>query len=170
MVDQKKWVIQGDWQNNKEIEYLNQFMFLTAKPIIYLVNLSEKDFVTKKNKFLPKIKAWIDQNMQGEMIPYSADFERKLVEEQLQKEEKKVNEADLKDSGSMLPRIVKSGYKVLDLIYFFTAGPDEVRAWTVKHGKKAPQAAGVIHTDFEKGFICAEIMKYEDFVTLGGEA
>lgn len=81
MVDQKKWVIQGDWQNNKEIEYLNQFMFLTAKPIIYLVNLSEKDFLSKKNKFLPKIKAWIDQNMQGEMIPYSADFERKLVEE-----------------------------------------------------------------------------------------
>lgn len=56
-------------------------MFLTAKPILYLVNLSEKDFLNKKNKFLPKIKAWIDQNMQGEMIPYSADFERKLVEE-----------------------------------------------------------------------------------------
>lgn len=70
----------------------------------------------------------------------------------------------------MLPRIVKAGYKVLDLIYFFTAGPDEVRAWTVKQGKKAPQAAGVIHTDFEKGFICADIMKYEDFVTLGGES
>ena len=67
----------------------------------------------------------------------------------------------------MLPRIIKTGYKTLDLVYFFTAGEDEVRAWTIKVGTKAPQAAGVIHTDFEKGFICAEIMKYEDFIALG---
>lgn len=80
MVTEKKWVIQGDWQNNKEIDYLNQIYFLTAKPIVYLVNLSEGDFLKKKNKWLPKIKAWIDENMTGEMIPYSADFERKLVE------------------------------------------------------------------------------------------
>lgn len=67
----------------------------------------------------------------------------------------------------MLPKIIKTGYKILDLIYFFTAGEDEVRAWTLKQGKKAPQAAGVIHTDFERGFICAEIMKYVDFVESG---
>lgn len=70
----------------------------------------------------------------------------------------------------MIPKIVKVGYKVLDLIYFFTAGPDEVRAWTIRTGSKAPQAAGVIHTDFEKGFIAAEVMFYEDFVRCGTEA
>ena len=70
----------------------------------------------------------------------------------------------------MLPRIIKTGYKTLDLIYFFTAGEDEVRCWTVKSGSKAPQAAGVIHTDFEKGFICAEVMKYDDFIALGSIA
>jgi len=67
----------------------------------------------------------------------------------------------------MLSRIIKTGYKALDLIYFFTSGEDEVRCWTVRNGAKAPQAAGVIHTDFEKGFICAEVMKYDDLMTLG---
>ena len=66
----------------------------------------------------------------------------------------------------MLQRIIKTGYKALDLVYFFTAGEDEVRAWTIKTGTKTPQAAGVIHTDFEKGFICAEIMKCEDLFAL----
>ena len=70
---------------------------------------------------------------------------------------------------SMLPKIIKTGYQILDLCYFFTAGHDEVRCWTIREGTKAPQAAGVIHTDFEHGFICVEIMKYDDFVRLGSE-
>jgi len=69
----------------------------------------------------------------------------------------------------MIAKIIKAGYNALDLIYFFTAGTDEVRCWTVRRRTKAPQAAGVIHTDFEKGFICAEVMKYEDFVQFGTE-
>ncbi len=69
----------------------------------------------------------------------------------------------------MIPKIIKAGYNALDLIYFFTAGHDEVRCWTIRKQTKNPQAAGVIHTDFEKGFICADIMKYDDFVTLGSE-
>lgn len=69
----------------------------------------------------------------------------------------------------MLPKIIKAGYSALDLIYFFTAGTDEVRCWTIRKLTKAPQAAGVIHTDFEKGFICAEIMRYEDLMQLGSE-
>lgn len=69
----------------------------------------------------------------------------------------------------MMQRIIRTGYKTLDLIYFFTAGEDEVRAWTIREGAKAPQAAGVIHTDFEKGFICAEIMKYDDLMQYGSE-
>lgn len=83
-------------------------------------------------------------------------------------EESKENEIK-PDSPSSMPKIIKTGYKVLDLIYFFTAGEDEVRCWTVRQGAKAPNAAGVIHTDFEKGFICAEVMKYEDFVAAGSE-
>lgn len=69
----------------------------------------------------------------------------------------------------MIPKIIKAGYNALDLIYFFTAGTDEVRCWTIRKQTKAPQAAGVIHTDFEKGFICAEIMKYDDLIHYGNE-
>jgi len=69
----------------------------------------------------------------------------------------------------MIPKIIRAGYNALDLVYFFTAGKDEVRCWTIRKQSKAPKAAGVIHTDFEKGFICAEIMKYDDFIALGSE-
>ena len=103
---------------------------------MYLVNLSEEDFVKKKNKWLKKIKEWIDTNVPGEIIPYSANYERDHLLES--EEEKK----------SMIPKIIKSGFMALDLIYFFTAGHDEVRCWTVRKNSKAPQAAGVIHTDF----------------------
>ena len=122
---------------------------------MYLINLSAEDFVNKKNKWLKKIKDWIEANSPGEIIPYSAEHEK--------------DELDSKDpeKRSMLPKIIKAGYNALDLIYFFTAGPDEVRCWTIRKLTKAPQAAGVIHTDFEKGFICAETMKYEDLVQYG---
>jgi len=68
----------------------------------------------------------------------------------------------------MIAKIIRTGYKALELIYFFTAGEDEVRAWTIRDGTKGPGAAGVIHTDFEKGFICAEVMSYDDFIEAGG--
>ena len=87
-------------------------------------------------------------------------------------EEVKKNDEEKKegDSPTMIPRIIQTGYHELDLVHFFTAGTDEVRCWTVKKHSKAPKGAGTIHTDFEKGFICAEVMKYEDFVRLGSEA
>ena len=81
--------------------------------------------------------------MPGEIIPYSAEYERKILEKEEQ------------DAKTMIPKIIKAGYNALDLIYFFTSGKDEVRCWTIRRQTKAPQAAGVIHTDFEKGFICA---------------
>ena len=119
-------------------------------------------------------------NINGPIIPYSADFENKLFEKQQSKaaakEEVKEDEIKEKKEGevsdesmSMIDRIVKTGYKTLDLIYYFTMGADEVKCWTIREGTKAPQAAGVIHTDFEKGFICAEVQKYEDFHRLGSE-
>lgn len=155
LLDQKKWIKDQEW-NAKEIDFLNEFRFFSAKPVVYLVNISEKDFKRKKNKYLPKINEWIKTNCPGKMIPYSVSYEEERVRSG-------------SDSPSMIDKIINTGYDSLDLIRFFTAGPDEVRGWTVRKGSKAPQAAGVIHTDFEKGFICAEVMKYEDFNELGTE-
>lgn len=85
------------------------------------------------------------------MIPFSVSFEQELMSGSIK-------------GDSMIPKIIKTGYENLSLIHFFTCGKDEVRCWTVRKGSKAPVAAGVIHTDFELGFICAEVMKYTDFV------
>lgn len=144
-------------------------MFLTAKPVIYLVNLSENDFKRKKNKWLIKIKEWVDKNDAGaQIIPFSGAFELKLADMETDDERKKYQEDE--KCQSMLEKIIVSGYKALHLEYFFTCGEDEVKAWTIQEGTKAPQAAGRIHTDFEKGFIMAEVMHYEDFKQEGSEA
>lgn len=167
VVDEKKHVRFGDWNAN-EIEVLNKHLLLTSKPMIYLINLTEKDFLKKKNKWLTKIKAWVDDNDTGAaMIPFSAEFELRLTE--MSAEEKK-NFFEENKTHSMLDKIITTGYKALHLIYFFTCGKDEVKAWTIQKGTKAPQAGGKIHTDFEKGFIMAEVMKYDDFKEEGSEA
>jgi len=143
-------------------------LLITAKPIIYLVNLSEKDYIRKKNKWLIKIKEWIDKNDPGAMlIPFSGSLEFKLVD--MPDDDKA---AYLKEAGATcaLDKIITQGYKALQLMYFFTAGADEVKAWTIQKNTKAPQAAGKIHTDFEKGFIMAEVMKFDDFKEEGTEA
>ncbi|GAA5815165.1 hypothetical protein MFLAVUS_008671 [Mucor flavus] len=156
----------GDW-SNKEIEIINGLHLITAKPVIYLANLSEKDYIRKKNKWLAKIKAWIDENSKGDlMIPYSGAYESRLTaaspEEKLEIEKEN-------NAVSVMPKIIVAGYNALSLCYYFTAGPQEVRAWTVRKFTKAPQAAGVIHSDFERGFIMAEVMKYNDLKELGTE-
>ncbi|KAF4571413.1 Obg-like ATPase 1 [Pleurotus pulmonarius] len=160
-------VRKADW-NNKEIDVINGLQLLTAKPVTYLVNLSEKDYVRKKNKWLPKIKAWIDANNPGDpLIPFSVALEERLAP--LSDEER---EEEQKAAGavSALPKITQAGYASLDLIRYFTCGPVEVRAWTIRRGTKAPQAAGVIHSDFENKFVCGEIMSYEDLREHGSEA
>ncbi|ORY08243.1 GTP-binding protein PTD004 [Basidiobolus meristosporus CBS 931.73] len=165
---EKKDVRKGDW-SNKEIEIINGLMLITAKPVIYLANLSERDFIRKKNKWLPKIKGWIDEHNPGDqLIPFSAALEYRIS--LLSTPEEKAEA--LKEAGvdSNFPKIIVAGYKALQLIYYFTGGPDEVRAWTIRKNTKAPQAAGVIHTDFERGFIMAETMKYSDLKELGSEA
>ncbi|KAI8885132.1 GTP-binding protein YchF, partial [Backusella circina FSU 941] len=166
-VKEGKDVRHGTW-TNKEIEVINGLHLITAKPVIYLANLSERDYLRKKNKWLPKIKAWIDENSAGDpMIPYSGAYEYRLA---LAEPEEK--ETIVKESGapSVMPKIIVMGYKALQLIYYFTGGPDEVRAWTIRKNTKAPGAAGVIHTDFERGFIMAEVMKYEDLHELGSDS
>ncbi|KXJ79569.1 hypothetical protein RP20_CCG000378 [Aedes albopictus] len=168
LIDEKKHLRFADWSAH-DIEVLNKYLFLTSKPCIYLANLSEKDFIRKKNKWLPKIKEWIDKNDPGaSLIPFSGLFEHKLAEMESDTERKAYEEET--KCTTMLDRIITTGYKALQLEYFFTAGPDEVKAWTIQKGTKAPQAAGRIHTDFEKGFIMAEVMHYKDFKEEGSEA
>ncbi|XP_028991689.1 obg-like ATPase 1 isoform X4 [Betta splendens] len=168
VVDEKKHVrYYRDW-NDKEIEVLNKYLFLTSKPMLYLVNLSEKDYIRKKNKWLVKIKEWVDSRDPGALvIPFSGGLEVRLQDES--EEERQKLRAEHK-TQSALGRIIKAGYAALQLEYFFTAGPDEVRAWTIRKGTKAPQAAGKIHTDFERGFIMAEVMKFQDFKEEGSES
>lgn len=165
---EKKDIRLCEW-NAKEVEVINPLQLLTAKSVVYLVNISQEEYIKKKNKWLPKIKEWIDSHSPGDpLIPMSASFEYSisLLESNQEKEEfQKKNGAN-----SVLPKIIVTGYQTLQLIYFFTSGEDEVRAWTIRRGTKAPQAAGVIHTDFERGFIAAEVMKFDDLKTLGSES
>ena len=130
------------------------------------MNLSEEDYLKKKNKYLAKIVKWIEANGGGKIVPYSASYELKLFN--ASKEEK---EKIIKQTGSegSLDKIITFGYSCLDLIHYFTAGTDEVKCWTLRIGTKAPQAAGIIHTDFERGFISADVMKYDDLKNLGSE-
>lgn len=166
VVDEKKHIRFSDW-NALEIEVLNKHLFLTSKPMIYLINLSEKDYIKKKNKWLPKIKEWVDKNdPKAAIIPFSGAFEHKLTEMDLEEKKKYLQEVQ---ANSNLEKIIVTGYKTLQLAYFFTSGKDEVKAWTIQKGTKAPQAAGRIHTDFEKGFIMAEVMKFDDFKEEGSE-
>lgn len=158
-----------EW-SNAEVDVLNEHLFLTAKPCIFLVNLSEKDYMRRKNKWLGKIKEWVDNHSKELIIPFSAKLEEKLLDLEAN-EGKDARDAYLSEVGttSALGKIVQSGYKSLRLIYFFTAGEDEVKCWTIRDGTLAPQAAGTIHTDFERGFVCAEVIRFEDFKEYGSE-
>lgn len=167
-LESSKWVRNITF-DAKEIDVLNNHLFITAKPVIYLVNLSEKDYSRKKNKWLPKIKEWIDTNDPGAtVILFSGEFESNLLDFTSDEEREKYLKEH--NAQSALEKIIVNGYKALGLIYFFTSGKDEVRAWTIQRGAKAPQAAGRIHTDMEKGFIMAECMAFNDFKEAGSDA
>jgi ribosome-binding ATPase YchF (GTP1/OBG family) len=102
------------------------------------------------------------------VVIISAKIESELVELEAEERQSYLNDLGLEEPG--LNRLIREGYRLLDLLTYFTAGPKEARAWTIERGTRAPQAAGVIHTDFEKGFIRAETIAYDDYVELGGEA
>ncbi|KAI3739593.1 hypothetical protein L2E82_30002 [Cichorium intybus] len=156
----------GDWKA-ADIEILNTFQLLTAKPVVYLVNMNEKDYQRKKNKFLPKIHSWVQDHGGEQIIPFSCALERNLAD---MPQNEAVKYCEDNKVQSALPKIIKTGFSAINLIYFFTAGIDEVKCWQIRRQTKAPQAAGAIHTDFERGFICAEVMKFDDLKTLGSEA
>jgi obg-like ATPase 1 len=156
----------GDWKA-LDIEFINTLQLLSAKPVVYLVNLTEKDYQRKKNKWLAKIHAWIQEHGGDQIIPFSGALEQKLADMPADEQAVYCKENDI---ASALPKIIKTGFAAIHLIYFFTAGPDEVKCWQIRRLTKAPQGAGAIHTDFERGFICAEVMKFDELKELGSEA
>ena len=155
----------GKW-TTFEIEVLNRLQLLTAKPQVYLVNMSKKNFTTGRSNWLAKIKEMVDKLGGEPVIPYSVSFESEIFE---MGEEKGAEYLKKNKFKSILPTIIKKGYHALRMIHFFTCGPQEVRAWSIREGCLAPQAAGTIHTDFEKGFICAKIYKFKDYRKAGSE-
>ena len=145
---------------------MRMLQMLTAKPVLYVCNVSEEEAATG-NAWTEKVAAMAAE--QGaETVIISAKIEEEVAQLTDETEKAEFLEAlSLEETG--LAGVVRAGYELLELITFFTSGPKETRAWTVKRGAKAPQAAGAIHTDFEKGFIKAETITYETFVELGGE-
>ncbi|MDO8649371.1 MAG: redox-regulated ATPase YchF [Candidatus Peregrinibacteria bacterium] len=147
-----------------EAPLLATFQFLTSKPIIYAVNVSEQELSTVSPD---RARELLGLDKSAAVIAISAKIEEDLQE--LSPEEAQAFLRELKVESSGLDRLIQEAYRTLGYITYFTAGPKEVRAWTITQGMTAPQAAGVIHTDFEKGFICAETIGYQDYVACGGE-
>ena len=153
--------------DEKELEMVKDFQLITSKPVLYLCNVDESS-VKDGNDYVKQVQEAV-KNEDAEVLIIGAQIEADITElETFDERQLFMDELGLKESG--VNRLIRSAYKLLDLDTYFTAGEKEVRAWTVLRGSTAPQAAGVIHTDFEKGFIRAEVMKYEDFVTFGSEA
>ena len=150
--------------NEEEEKMLKEFFFITAKPVIYVANVGEDEIGIETENFL-KLKS-VAKEENAEIIAVSAKIEQEISV--LEEEEKQLfmEELGIKESG--LDKLIKASYNLLGLMSYLTAGEKEVKAWTIKKGTKAPQAAGKIHTDFEKGFIRAEIVSYEDLMACGG--
>jgi len=143
---------------------IRDLFLLTAKPTMYIANVDEGGF--GNNPLLDAVRA-LAADESSEVVPVCAAIEAEIVE--LDEDERKEFLADLGLDEPGLNRVVRAGYRLLGLETYFTAGPKEVRAWTIPRSARAPQAAGVIHTDFERGFIRAEVISYVDFVAYNGE-
>ena len=148
-------------------EWLKEVALLTTKPIIYAANMSEDDFTNgiQDNKMLQTVRD-IASEEHAAVLPICAQIEMDIVD--MDKEVKELFLSDLGLEESGLGRLIKECYSLLGLISYLTAGKPEVRAWTITKGTKAPQAAGKIHTDFERGFIRAEVVSYDDLIANGG--
>lgn len=152
--------------SDEEKEYLKDVALLTIKPVIYACNMGENDFVDgiDNNKFYNIVKEIAAQEG-AETFPICAEMEAQIAE--LDPDEKEMFLEDMGLEKSGLDRLIKKSYSLLGLISYLTAGKPEVRAWTIKKGTKAPQAAGKIHTDFERGFIRAEVVSFDDLMACG---
>ncbi len=159
--------VRGMEMDEKEPAILKTFHLITSKPVLYLCNVGEADVKTG-NAHVDALKASVAAE-NAEVMVIGAKIEADINElETYEERQMFLEELDLDEPG--VNRLIRQAYTLLNLQTYFTAGEKEVRAWTIVKGMSAPQAAGVIHTDFEKGFIRAEVMKYDDFTTLGSEA
>ena len=150
----------------EEAELLASVSLLTNKPVIYAANMSEDDFKNgiENNKGFQEVKA-IAQEEHAGVLPICAEIEAEISNMEADEKELFLSDMGLTESG--LDRLIRESYALLGLISYLTAGPQETRAWTITDGMKAPQAAGKIHTDFERGFIRAEVVAYDDLVACG---
>lgn len=149
-----------------EAKLLSEVALLSSKPVIYAANMSEDDFSNgiDGNPMLKKVQE-IAKEENAAVLPICAEIEAEIVE--MEKDEKELFLSDMGLEQSGLDRLIKECYSLLGLISYLTAGKPEVRAWTIKEGTKAPQAAGKIHTDFERGFIRAEVIAFDDLIACG---
>ena len=153
--------------NKDEEKIAHELFLLTNKPVLYVCNVDDKSAVSG-NAYVDAVREAVkDENAQ--ILVVAAQTESEIAElEDYEERQMFLQEIGLEESG--VNRIIKSAYALLNLETFLTAGPKEVRAWTYRRGSKAPQCAGVIHSDFERGFIRAEIIKYDDYIHYGSEA
>jgi len=152
---------------DEEKEMLKEYNLLTAKPVLYAANVGEEDLPDAAGNSMVAEVRELAAKENAEVIVVCAQIEAEIAE--LDGDEKEAFLADLGLTESGLDRLVRAGYKLLGLMTFFTAGPQEVRAWTVKKGTRAPQAAGKIHSDIERGFIRAETVSYDDLTVCGSQ-
>ena len=150
--------------SNEEQKLLRGFQLLTTKPVLYVANVSENGF--NENKYLEQVINFANTE-NAKVVAICADIEEEISKLDILEKKEYLHEMGQTETG--LDKLVKAGYQLLGLRTFFTAGPKEVRAWTINIGDKAPQAAGNIHGDFEKGFIRAETISFEDYISNNGE-
>ncbi|NLC62583.1 MAG: redox-regulated ATPase YchF, partial [Thermoanaerobacterales bacterium] len=151
--------------NTEEKEIINQLGLVTSKPVIYVANISEDELISgSESRYLHMVSQQA-KSEGAEVIPISAKIEAELSRLENAEQQELLSEYGLEEPG--LNKLIKAGYRLLGLITFLTTGPKEVRAWTIKEGTKAPQAAGKIHTDFERGFIRAEVVSFEELMKSG---
>lgn len=152
--------------DEEELKTIKAFNLLTAKPIIYMANINEDELLSTENEYVEKVREYAKAE-HAEVIVVCAKIESELSELEDEEKESFLNDLGIKESG--LDQLIRATYSLLGLATYFTVGSDEVKAWTFKKGMKAPACAGIIHTDFEKGFIRAETMSFEDLKTCGSE-
>ena len=163
---EKSISVRGLGFSEEEMEIIKRFNLITSKPVMYVCNVDEAS-VIRGNAYVEQVRQAV-ANEQAEVLVIGAKIEADITELETYEERKMfLDELGLEEPG--VNRLIRSAYALLNLQTYFTAGVKEVRAWTIHKGSTAPQAAGVIHSDFEKGFIRAEVMKYEDYVHYGSE-
>jgi GTP-binding protein YchF len=148
----------------EDLKTIRELRLLSMKPVVYIANVDEGGF--ENNPMLDAVRKYAER-AGAEVVPVCAAVESEIAE--LDVADRVAFLADLGQEESGLARVIEAGYRLLGLLTFFTAGPNEVRAWTVKQGSTAPQAAGKIHTDFERGFIRAQVISFDDFIACHGE-